>query len=127
MVIELKFGIIKEKNQFRVWSKKEKKMYYGIYNLEPFIDNDNYVIMQCCGFRDMNKTLAYEGDVVMPYDDFYCILEYGFGEFTLSPISYEKCQEIRKKDLIWNPAQWMVWKREIIGNIFENHFDGIEI
>lgn len=93
----MKFGIIKEKNQFRVWSKKEKKMYYGIYNLEPFIDNDNYVIMQCCGFRDMNKTLAYEGDVVMPYDDFYCILEYGFGEFTLSLISYEKCQEIRKK------------------------------
>lgn len=77
----MKFGITKEKNQFRVWSKKEKKMYYGIYNFT-------------------NKTLAYEGDIVMPYDDFYCVLEYGFGEFTLSPISYEKYQEMCKKDLI---------------------------
>ena len=120
------FGITKEKNQFRVWSKKEKKMYYGIYNLEPFINNDNYVIMQCCGFRDMDKTLVYEGDVIMPYDDFYCVLEYGFGEFTLSPISYKKSQEISEKELIWNPAQWMVWKRKVLGNIFENHFTGVE-
>lgn len=105
---------------FRVWSKSESVMYYGIRDISKFEDDPNYVIMQCIDDKDSIGVEVYEGDIIRAYDDVYCLVSWFSCGFTLVPLTMNDYNNLHSLGLPINPIGWMVSKRVVLGNIYEN-------
>lgn len=120
--------------KFRVYNKKENKMYYDIQSLvfndmklsHVIIDNKTYnvnediVVMQYISLKDTNNKDMYEYDIVKVIDDYldesYHVIQYGsdldYPAYDLYPIYSEECNSIS------NCIATI--KIEVIGNKYEN-------
>lgn len=113
--------------KFRVWNKLSKKLiewkdYKHVISGSDF-NNDNLIITQYTGYKDVNGKEIYDKDIVLQttrnslgekIKQFYWI-EYKFGRY------YASFQELRYATerielsllLLLNPV-------EVVGNVFEN-------
>lgn len=120
--------------KFRVYDKKENKMYYDIQSLVfndmklsyVIIDNKTYnvnediVVMQYIGLKDTDNNYMFEHDIVKVIDDYleesYHVIQYGsdldYPAYDLYPVYSEECNSIS------NCIATI--KIEVIGNKYEN-------
>ena len=104
--------------KFRGWDKTSKKMVnwnelldMNLKNIFIMQEKDTgIVLMKYTGLHDKNGKEIYEGDIVKIQDEL-CIVEYNYNAFCLKVIDQTK------------PYGWvdfLVYKCEVIGNIYEN-------
>jgi len=115
--------------KFRAWDRKERKMYYNDSNFQERDDyndnwesellcirsinelskNNNIILMQYVGIRDVNGKEIYEGDILDDETFIACNLFYN----NLGTVDLPLQEQ-------WIEITTDLEKREIIGNIYKN-------
>jgi uncharacterized phage protein (TIGR01671 family) len=105
--------------RFRAWHKKQKVM---AYDVTPFQQDNNTVVMQYTGLKDINNKEIYECDITD-----YGIVKFGDYEY----LAYE---DHYSRDIYESAYGWYIeWKGKqycfenpckakysVLGNIYEN-------
>lgn len=129
-----------ERFKFRAWNKEENIMCHDNEdNSQSYFDgvfgtyigcinswlksNWKYIFMQCTGFKDMNKNLVFENDVVQE-DTNIAVVKFGFYTANNNKSYYNQeaygfyLEYISHSGVIDHVSDFGCW--EIKGNIYEN-------
>ena len=120
---------MQDRFKFRAWNLEKGIMHYDVEdtydgisnnaiqhsNFSAVLEDNEYIVMQCTGFKDRNGKLIYEGDVV------------GFGseneDIGIIEWDNDECRFIvdeKFNNSISDFSNWYGNELEIIGNIYQN-------
>ena len=107
--------------RFRAWDAKNYKYLFDIQNKKSFqeiLNNNDFEIEKCTGFKDANGVLIYENDILQPTDgtDYHIVIFYDkdCGAYMLDT------QDAMPEYLYEYIKKYQQLNLRLIGNVHEN-------